>query len=58
MPYNIMFEGTTMFNGDLSSWDVSEGRDFRRMFRSATAFDGDLSSWKTGEVTSMMEMFS
>ena len=33
------------FNGDLSSWDVSNVTSMVRMFAQASSFNGDLSSW-------------
>ena len=40
-----MFDGASNFNGDLSSWDVSNVINMSNMFESAISFNGDLSSW-------------
>ena len=46
------------FNGDLSSWDVSNVTDMHRfMFQDATNFNGDLSSWDVSSVTDMNGCF-
>ena len=55
--YEGMFSGTTAFNGDISSWNVSAVTNMYRMFASATAFNGDLSSWNVSAVTIMERMF-
>ena len=34
------------FNADISSWDVSEGTNFRYMFTEAFAFNQDISGWR------------
>jgi surface protein len=52
-----MFDGCTMFNGDVSPWDVSNVKNMNNMFRYASAFNGDLSAWKVGQVTTMRNMF-
>ena len=39
----------TVFNGDISSWDVSL-TDMRNMFSGASSFNGDLSSWDVSSV--------
>ena len=45
------------FNGDLSSWDVSNVTNMDSMFREATLFNGDISNWDTSNVTNMHAMF-
>ena len=52
-----MFDGATLFNGDLSNWDVSNVTDMSSMFYDATTFNGDLSSWDVSNVTDMSSMF-
>ena len=52
-----MFNNAASFNGDLSSWDVSNVEIMRLMFKSAASFNGDLSSWDVSGVTSMNNMF-
>ena len=47
---------STPFNGDISSWNVSEATNMREMF-SHSAFNGDISSWDVSKVTDMRKMF-
>ncbi|MBA4719394.1 MAG: BspA family leucine-rich repeat surface protein, partial [Nitrosopumilus sp.] len=55
-----VFNGATMFNGDISLWDVSKATDMSYMFFAASAFDGDISGWNVEGLTAtgMNEMFS
>jgi len=52
-----MFEGNTVFNGDISNWDIastnarSDGKVFNRTFISASAFNQDLSQKAITNVT-------
>ena len=52
-----MFSGATSFNGDLSSWNVSQVTHMGDMFFSATAFNQNLSPWNVSQVTHMGDMF-
>jgi len=52
-----MFSGATVFNQDLSKWDVSKVTNMPQMFYQATAFNQDLSKWDVSKVTSMRYMF-
>ena len=52
-----MFEGASVFNGDISNWVTSAVTGMRFMFRDATSFNGDISAWDTESVTRMEEMF-
>lgn len=52
-----MFRGATIFNGDITEWDVSRVTDMKNMFEEAVAFNQDLSAWNTGAVTDMEDMF-
>ena len=54
---NRMF-GTTVFNGDISNWDVSSVTNMSTMFSGANMFNGDISGWDVGSVTDMSGMFS
>ena len=42
---NQMFNGATVFDGDISGWDVSSVTAMDKMFDSATSFNRDLSGW-------------
>ena len=57
MLHEGMFYNTLAFNGDLSSWDVSNVTTMEGMFCCAPAFNGDLSSWNVSNVTKMAGMF-
>ena len=58
-----MFQGCSIFNQDISNWDVSSVENMLRMFYEATAFNngGAPLTWATnsgtGNVTSMNSMF-
>lgn len=53
-----MFRNDTLFNGDISNWDVSEVRDMSFMFRNAHVFNGDIGSWNVSNVYTLSGMFS
>jgi len=48
----------TVFNGDLSSWDISSVTSMKGTFQSSRKFNGDISAWDTSSVTSMDETFA
>ena len=50
-----MFE-ESLFNGDISKWDVSNVTNMSGMFRESQ-FTGDISEWNVSKVTDMSEMF-
>jgi len=52
-----MFRNATLFNQDLSSWNVSRVTTMLDMFNNATAFNQNLNSWNTSNVISMQTMF-
>jgi surface protein len=52
-----MFLKARSFNGDLSSWDVSQVTQMGNVFEDASSFNGDLSTWNLGNVTLMTSMF-
>lgn len=52
-----MFNGNTVFNQPIGSWDVSNVTNMNNMFINATAFNQALSNWNTSNVTNMNSMF-
>ncbi|TMU56819.1 BspA family leucine-rich repeat surface protein [Flagellimonas algicola] len=53
-----MFDDATLFNGDISDWDVSSVSDMEWMFDQAVNFNADISDWTVSGVTKMSGMFS
>ena len=53
---SFLFEGTN-FNGDISSWDVSNVTNMNRMFAGCESFNQDISSWDVSNVRDMSFMF-
>jgi len=51
------FNGCTIFNGDISGWDVSNVTNMAGMFLSATAFNQNIGSWDVSSVTNMNGVF-
>ncbi len=49
--------GATIFNQDLSGWDVSNVTNMSNMFSWAVTFNQDLSNWDVSNVISMGSMF-
>jgi surface protein len=52
-----MFEGCTVFNGAIGSWNTSAVTNMLQMFFSAIAFNQDIGSWNTSAVTNMERLF-
>ena len=52
-----MFNNAQSFNGDISSWNVSQVTDTSEMFRDAARFNQDISDWDVSQVTDMSSMF-
>ena len=51
-----MFRGSS-FNGNPSSWNVSQVTDMNRMFHSTSKFNQPLNDWNVSQVTDMSSMF-
>jgi len=52
-----MFKGATIFNQNLSAWNVSNVLEMGSMFLNAIAFNQNISSWNISKVTGMTDMF-
>ena len=50
-------EASYTFNGDVSSWDVSNVINMEGMFRGTRSFNQDLGNWDVTSVTNMQGMF-
>lgn len=48
----------TVFNQDISRWDVSNVTTMQAMFQHNKHFNQDLSSWHVSKVTNMSWMFN
>lgn len=55
--YHIL-DGSEMFEGDVSKWNVAAVEDFGLAFSGCSKFDGDLSLWNTSNAVYMDGMFS
>ncbi|MCX8483252.1 MAG: BspA family leucine-rich repeat surface protein, partial [Crocinitomicaceae bacterium] len=52
-----MFEGATLFNSDISTWETSNITNMAYMFESATTFNQNIGGWNTSNVSYMHGMF-
>ncbi|TAE45501.1 MAG: BspA family leucine-rich repeat surface protein, partial [Cytophagales bacterium] len=52
-----MFRDCSAFNGNISSWNVSNVTSMQGMFNGASVFNRDISSWNVSNVTSFDGMF-
>lgn len=56
---SLMFSGdTSLVDGNLVNWDVSNVTDMSGMFQYAVSFNGNLSNWNISSVTEMGAMLS
>lgn len=53
-----MFNGASIFDQNISGWDVSGVSDMSTMFSDATSFNKDIGSWNVSNVMSMFAMFA
>ena len=52
------FDGSNLFNQDISGWDTTNIETMEYMLRGAGAFNQPLNTWNTSKVTSMVATFS
>ena len=52
-----MFFSCSVFNSDISAWDVSSVINMAYMFRSCSVFNSEISAWDVSSVTDMRYMF-
>ena len=55
---NFMFAHATLFNHDISGWDVSNVTTMAGMFHYARAFNQNIGNWDVSNVTNMRYMLS
>ncbi|QII45609.1 BspA family leucine-rich repeat surface protein [Flagellimonas oceani] len=53
-----MFNGASLFNGNLNDWNTETITNMSFMFAGATSFNGDISGWNTSKVINMEWIFS
>jgi len=53
-----MFAGASVFNRDISAWNVSKVTNMTSMFQSTSAFNQNIGSWDVSNVTTMQQMFN
>lgn len=51
------FSGATLFNGDISNWDVSNVNSLENTFYAATSFNQPLDNWDVSHVTTLFSTF-
>jgi surface protein len=55
---NNMFVNATLFNQNISGWNVSNVTNMNGTFAGAHSFDQDISAWDVSLVTNMVSMFA
>ncbi len=53
-----MFQGASVFNGDISRWNTASVMNMRSMFNGATSFNQNIGNWNTASVMTMRFMFA
>ena len=53
-----IFKDATLFNQDISSWDVSNVTDMKSMFNGASVFNQPIGSWNVRNVKDMKSVFN
>ena len=54
---STMFQSATLFNQNISAWNMTRVTNTSAMFYAASAFNQDISSWDVSNVTTMSNMF-
>ncbi len=54
---SLMFNNNSVFNGDISGWDVSSVTNISAIFSFTDAFNGDISAWDVSSVMNMSQAF-
>ena len=54
---NSCFNGATLFNQDLNSWQVNNVTGFQLMFFNASSFNGNITSWNVSGSSIFTQMF-
>lgn len=49
---------TTLFNADISQWDLSSANGMWAIFRGAESFNQDISGWNTGNMVNFAQIFN
>jgi len=53
---NGMFQGASVFNGDISAWDVSSCVNFNNMLQNMNAFNQPLNSWNMTRASGIVQV--
>ena len=56
--FNNLFSGRSVFNEDISQWNVSNAASMEAMFYVASTFDQYLYEWNLYKVTNFTDMFT
>lgn len=54
---SYLFAGASLFNENITMWDVGMVEDMGNMFIAAYAFNQDIAGWNTSSVKNMNRMF-